>query len=160
MRQFQGSTVRLAAGAEVSLGRWTLRVLSPPTSRASGSENDRSLVLVAEGGGRRILLAGDLEAAGERSLLAADRVPGCDVLKVGHHGGGHSTSQSWLAAARPRLAVISCGVRNRYAHPARETLARLAARGIRVLRTDRDGMVILRWRSAGPLALELPASPR
>lgn len=160
MRRFRGSTDRLAAGAEISLGRWALRVLSPPTSRPSVSENDRSLVLVAEGGGRRILLAGDLEAAGESDLLAADRVPSCDVLKVGHHGGANSTSRDWLAAARPRLAVISCGVRNRYAHPSRETLARLAARGIRVLRTDRDGMVILRWRPGGPLDLDLPASPR
>jgi competence protein ComEC len=65
------------------------------------------------------------------------------VLKVGHHGSHSATSDAWLAELAPREAVISVGRRNRYGHPAPEVVARLAAHGIRILRTDRDGTITL-----------------
>jgi len=49
----------------------------------------------------------------------------------------------------PRLAVISCGRRNRYGHPAPETLARLREDGIAVARTDEDGTVVIHVRPGG-----------
>jgi beta-lactamase superfamily II metal-dependent hydrolase len=79
------------------------------------------------------------------------------VLKVGHHGSRTATSDDFLRAVQPELAVISCGVRNRYRHPAPETLDRLAARGVPVARTDLEGTVIVRvhpggafWERVGP----------
>jgi competence protein ComEC len=42
---------------------------------------------------------------------------------------------------RPALAIISVGDGNRYGLPDEEVLARYAAHGIEVLRTDLDGMV-------------------
>jgi beta-lactamase superfamily II metal-dependent hydrolase len=68
---------------------------------------------------------------------------GATVLKVAHHGSRHSSASEFLAAVRPTVAVISVGGRNAYGHPARETLQRLAAVGARVLRTDRDGAVVM-----------------
>ncbi|MFB7944982.1 ComEC/Rec2 family competence protein [Kitasatospora phosalacinea] len=61
-----------------------------------------------------------------------------DVLKVAHHG---SANQDWslMAALRPRLALISCGVGNPYGHPAPQTVAGLKALGATVVRTDRSG---------------------
>ena len=47
------------------------------------------------------------------------------VLKVAHHGSKNSTSEEFLKAANPKLAIISCGEGNRYGHPHEETLERL-----------------------------------
>jgi competence protein ComEC len=60
------------------------------------------------------------------------------VLKVAHHGGAHSTTDPFLAAFRPRVALISVGP-NPWNHPTEETLARLARHGVEVFRTDRQG---------------------
>jgi competence protein ComEC len=45
--------------------------------------------------------------------------------------------------------VISCGRRNRYGHPAPETLERLHAAGIPIARTDEDGTVVVRVEPGG-----------
>ena len=84
----------------------------------------------------------------------------CDLLKVAHHGSATSSSERFLAAAEPRMAVISCGVGNRFGHPAAEVLERLARAGGRTLRTDAAGGVVLRWRRGLPMMLGLPGSPR
>lgn len=47
------------------------------------------------------------------------------ILKVAHHGSKNSTSEEFLKAANPKLAIISCGKANRYGHPHEETLERL-----------------------------------
>ena len=77
-------------------------------------------------------------------MLFADENAGqlhADVLKIAHHGSAGSTSQRFLAAVGPRMAVISCGAHNPFGHPSPRTLAALTRRGIVVRRTDRDGSV-------------------
>jgi competence protein ComEC len=82
------------------------------------------------------------------------------VLKVGHHGSARSSTAPFVAAVGARLAVLSAGPGNPFGHPAGSTIARLSGGGIRILRTDRDGGVALRWRARGPLEIDLPGSPR
>jgi competence protein ComEC len=65
------------------------------------------------------------------------------VLKVAHHGSRSSTTAAFLRAVGPTVAVISVGARNAYGHPDDDVLARLAAAGARVYRTDRDGAALL-----------------
>ncbi len=65
------------------------------------------------------------------------------VLKVGHHGSKYSSSASFLKAVKPHIAVISVGADNRFGHPAPETLARLAAVGATVYRTDQHGTIVV-----------------
>lgn len=100
--------------------------------------NEDSAVLLVEYGAFQALFAGDAGFPAEAVLQG--RVGPVDVLKVGHHGSRGSTSDAWLDALRPRLAVISVG-RNDYGHPAPATLARLAAHGIPVRRTDQEGTI-------------------
>jgi len=64
------------------------------------------------------------------------------VLKVAHHGSKTSSSVEFLAAVRPELAVIEVG-KNSYGHPADEVIERLTTVGARVLRTDKDGDVVV-----------------
>jgi beta-lactamase superfamily II metal-dependent hydrolase len=95
-------------------------------------------------GSRSFLLTGDLEAESERRLLDANRIEAADVLKVAHHGSKTSTSPSFLQAVRPSIAVMSSGASNRYGHPSPAVVARLQAAGVRVVRTDVHGGVIIR----------------
>jgi competence protein ComEC len=147
-------------GERRAVGRWTLEAL-PTAGTALAGDNDRSLVLMATAGERRVLLTGDLEATGERALLGA--APGgalrAEVLKVAHHGSRTSSSEPWLRAVQPRLALVSAGRDNRFGHPAPEIVERLRRRGVRLLRTDRDGWIRLRFPVDGPLEIATPAAP-
>ena len=102
-------------------------------------ENNASIVLRIETGGRTFLLTGDVEK--EAELYLGDVDLRADVLKVAHHGSRSSTSETWLGNVQPRVAVISCGRRNLFGHPHAEVLDALGARGVRTWRTDRDGSI-------------------
>ena len=66
-----------------------------------------------------------------------------EILKVGHHGSDTATSDNLLDTIKPELAVISCGVNNKYGHPTEEVLNKLDKRGITTLRTDLSGDIII-----------------
>jgi competence protein ComEC len=65
------------------------------------------------------------------------------VLKVAHHGSDTSTSEHFLAAADPEVAVICVGADNPFGHPSPEVLERLTDRlgEDNVYRTDENGAV-------------------
>jgi beta-lactamase superfamily II metal-dependent hydrolase len=48
---------------------------------------------------------------------------------------------NFLAAVRPRVAIISAGEGNPYGHPSPELVKRLEEVGARILRTDREGAI-------------------
>lgn len=105
--------------------------------------HDAAVVMELMFSDSRALLMADAESPLERKILAAGGDIRADVLKIGHHGSKTSTSAAFLAAVRPHVALISAGRKNRYGHPAGEVLDRLAAVGVRILRTDEGGTVTL-----------------
>jgi len=129
----------LAAGMSLDWDGVSLRVLGPERPRRPpfGIRNEDSVVLEVCFGGVRFLLTGDVTGDAEDRLRARP----AEVLKVPHHGSRTSSRPILLAAVRPRLALVSAGAHNPFGHPHPETLARLAAAGAFVLRTDRDGTV-------------------
>ncbi len=152
-----GSPIRLtiAAGDRLAVDEIDLRVLWPirgqvpalPPDGGTGI-NNVSVVLLGQVGDRRFLLMGDVEEAIDPSLLADD-LPHVDLLKVAHHGSKTATTQRFVEAVRPAVAVASAGAGNPYGHPAKSTLDRLVASGARVLRTDRDGTVVAGFEPGG-----------
>lgn len=138
---------RAQAGDSLWLDGVLLRVLAPDSAWTATHDNanDASIVLMLQHGRIRMLLTGDAEEAEEQWLV--DRW-GTDlsaqVLKVGHHGSRTSTTERFLDAVDPEIALISVGAANRYGHPAPDVMARLRARQIDVLRTDRDGAIVVR----------------
>lgn len=62
-----------------------------------------------------------------------------------YHGSGTSSTAAFLAAVEPRLGIFQVGYRNRYRHPKKEVYERYASLGIRRLRTDESGAVLLRF---------------
>jgi competence protein ComEC len=125
-------------------------VLHPSAQRAARRRNDQSCVLRVSAGDVGMLLAGDIERAAELELARGTGLR-ADALLVPHHGSRSSSSAPFLEAVRPRVAVAAAGYRNRFGPPAAEVLARYAAAGARLLRTDRDGAVTVRL---APSALE------
>ena len=116
--------------------------LNPADVTASG--NAASIVLYMEYQDFSMLLTGDLEGEGEKSvaaLLRSNAITGISVLKVAHHGSKNSTKEEFLRQCSPAVAVISCGEHNTYGHPHKETLERLNDMGTAVYRTDCSGAV-------------------
>lgn len=116
--------------------------LNPADVTESG--NAASVVLYMEYQNFSMLLTGDLEGEGEKSvaaLLRSNAITGISVLKVAHHGSKNSTKEEFLRQCSPAVAVISCGERNTYGHPNKETLERLNDMGTAVYRTDCSGAV-------------------
>ncbi len=160
LKTLPGTRLRpLWAGESARLGRWRLAALHPAAGDRSGG-NDRSLVLLAESGPHRVLLTGDLEAAGERRLLSGPRrrISG-SILKLAHHGSSTSSSEDFLEAVSSRLALVSAGRTNPYGHPSERVLERLRRRGVRVLRTDRDGLIRLVFGPGDSVRCHLPGAP-
>jgi competence protein ComEC len=144
------------AGMVLALGATTrLTILYPSEADAEaplpeGDINNASVVALLADGSFRALLTGDAEAPVEARLLARGQAMPVDVLKVGHHGSDSSSTPTFLAAVRPRLALISAGAGNEYGHPHQITLEHLAALdGIEIRRTDRDGTVEVVVDAAG-----------
>jgi len=140
-------------GDRLELDGVTIEVLSPDSAWLAGQTdlNEGSVVLLVTYGNTRLLLAGDAGIPTETHL--AGRVGHVAVLKVGHHGSRGATSDRWLDELKPDDAVISVGAKNRYGHPAPETLARLRAHGVTVLRTDQRGTITLTITSHGTFAI-------
>jgi competence protein ComEC len=114
-----------------------------PLATAATGRNDAARVLRIDFGHASVLLASDIEATGEQGLVASGAPLGSAVLKVPHHGSRTSSGPDLLAAVRPAVALVSVGARNTYGHPDASVLARLAAAGSDVYRTDRDGALVL-----------------
>lgn len=141
-------------GTTVAYGPLTLQTLWPPPGPPShgagdgSSANDASVVLLAETGGIRILLTGDVEPPGQAAL--ARTLPGLDVdvLKVPHHGSRHQ-DLDWLRSLRPEVALLTVGEDNGYGHPAPDVVSALEGVGARVLRTDTDGALAVLGGGAG-----------
>jgi competence protein ComEC len=127
-------------------GGTTIQPLSPPRDYANARPgNNDSLAFRISYGSRSFLLTGDMEGPMEQRILSENAgVLRADVLKVGHHGSKTSTTQDFLDAAAPSVAVISAGFENSFGHPHRDVISRLTERHSTVLRTDFDGLVTVR----------------
>lgn len=135
--------ITLAAGDKLLDKNGEIDFLSPDKELIqSGELNDTAFVELARFSAFRILLTSDIGSNVEKYLIAKGLALAADVLKVGHHGSKYSSSDEFLRAVNPKVAVIEVGAKNPYGHPRREALARLASSTIaKIFRTDRNGTV-------------------
>lgn len=117
------------------------------------SVNDNSLVVELRYAGRSILLPGDIEAEGEANLVAAG-IGHVDVVKVPHHGSPTSSSEEFIAATRPSVAVISCGAGNSFGFPSGAVIERWKAAGASVERTDVHAAITVTIAKSGELTVD------
>ena len=113
-----------------------------------------SLVLVASGGGGKMLLTGDMEYDEENDLLAAGVIPSCEVLKVGHHGRDDATSAALVAAVQPKVAVISTSSVILPESPAKRVLRVLSSAGAQIVQTQQAEIGVQVTLSGGNVTVE------
>ena len=128
-----------SAGKTLILPDAELRFLWPPAHETVRG-NEASLVFLLEYQGFLALFTGDISEGEERKILP---LPDVDILKVAHHGSRFSSSDAFLAAVSPELALISCGKNNSYGHPAKETLDRLQTADAIIYTTQHEGAVFV-----------------
>ncbi|MBX5491624.1 MAG: ComEC/Rec2 family competence protein [Chloroflexi bacterium] len=136
-----GSRERWQLDDDVWLDLWA--VPAEPGSRADQLEPAGALVARLRYGATSLLLPGDLVAEQGHRLLAQGADLRADLVLAPHHGSRSGLDPALLAAIAPRGAVISNGARNRFGHPAPQTLALLQAHGVAVWRTDQHGTIEL-----------------
>ncbi len=134
-------------------------ILFPFDPADGGRPNTVSCVLRVSGSRGSALLAGDIERAQELALVQrhGDGLRS-DLLLVPHHGSKTSSGEAFIAAVRPRLALVQAGYRSRFGHPAPEVVARYAGRGVTLLRTDSCGAWT--WAADGGMQCQRRLAPR
>lgn len=120
---------------------WPRRPAEPFLENTRSDANSNSIVLKLVFGHTAFLLVGDAEPDTEEYLMQKNLDLTSTVLKAGHHGGRHSSTDPWLDRVTPKAAVLSCGTDNKFGHPGAETLERLARVGAHVYRTDIMGEI-------------------
>lgn len=128
-------------------------LLHPPPAHYQGERrghNDASCVLRINTPAGAVLLAGDIEAAGERALLrAGTQRLAARLLLAPHHGSKTSSTEPFISAVDPEYVVFSVGYRNRYRFPHPQVVARYAKLGTERLQTARLGAITFYFGPGG-----------
>ena len=119
------------------------RFLHPEPGKSPGG-NDSSCVLTISAGSHRLILTGDIEAAGERSVLTRIPFAATSVVLIPHHGSLTSSSPAFVNRLRPDFAIASAGYANRWGFPKERVTKRWEGAGAVVLDTASSGAVSFR----------------
>ena len=144
----------LEAGQTLPLGEGKITVLGP-ISPATDKEDNNSLVLLAEAAGGSILLGGDMEFPEEATLLRAGVIPRADVLKVPNHGDGDATSEEFLRAVQPKIAVISTSTEEKETTPDPRIMELLEQMNVETYQTQDSRTGVLVTLRDGEAAVEI-----
>jgi len=108
--------------------------------------NNLGCVIKISAPGGTVLMTADIEKLVEGELLASSAAGlKSDVLIVPHHGSKTSSTEAFIDAVQPKLALLPVGYRNRFRHPHPDVQARYDARNIPIRRTDWEGAITLKF---------------
>lgn len=127
-------------GMIYDIGPLTLSILHP--SELTGGLNEDSLSIKFTYGEVDLLFTGDAYKKQEKMMIAGDIDLSAKVLQLGHHGSNTSSSNEFIDAVNPDVAIYSAGIDNAYNHPSSEVIDRLTKKGITVYGTDLFGSII------------------
>ena len=134
------NVIYLKRGDFFNIGDLKFETLHPSNKFISeNAMNNNSLVLRLDFFNTSILFTGDIEAIAEQELvLKCKSKLDVDILKVGHHGSKTSTTEGFLKAVSPKIALIGVGLDNKFGHPGEEVIKRLEERKVSIFRTDKE----------------------
>ncbi|MGN1061758.1 MAG: ComEC/Rec2 family competence protein [Candidatus Scatosoma sp.] len=75
---------------------------------SSSDENNYSVCFLLSQGNNHYLFTGDLEEAGEESLVERNDLPKCKLFKAGHHGSPTSSTDKLLSVIQPEIVCVTC----------------------------------------------------
>ena len=112
------------------------------SEREAKDTNDSSIISYFTYDHLTYLFMGDASKQIERQLMAKYDLK-ADVIKVGHHGSNTSSDPDFLDSLDCKIALISCGYKNKYGHPSVETLKTLENLHINTLCTSDCGSIAI-----------------
>lgn len=106
--------------------------------------NNGSVAFILQYKECKIFFSGDIEKESEKFLVRnySDFLKS-NILKVAHHGSITSSTIPFVILNKPEIAVISCGMYNKFNHPSDIVMKRLENCGTKIFRTDMDNAVII-----------------
>jgi competence protein ComEC len=136
---------RIGAGDVLRFGEVSVDVLwPPPTNDVNAAwRNNDGTVLRIRYGWQTFLFAADIEKEAEARIVNSGVDLHSAIVKVAHHGSKTSSTQSFIDATRPSLAIISVGRTSIFGHPNKEVVDRWRASGAEVLTTGDKGTISL-----------------
>ncbi|MFC4438865.1 MULTISPECIES: ComEC/Rec2 family competence protein [Natrialbaceae] len=119
-------------------------VLNPAEGDSGDGLHYNSVALVVEFGEFSYLTTGDAERDVEQRLVddRSDELE-ADAYQAGHHGSSTSSTEPFLEAVDPQVAVISSAENSQYGHPHDEVFESFADREIETYWTAAHGDVVL-----------------
>ncbi|MEW6555868.1 MAG: DNA internalization-related competence protein ComEC/Rec2 [Elusimicrobiota bacterium] len=123
----------------------SVEVLSPNTNQLFDDPNNNSIVLKITYKNVSFLFTGDMETSAEESVLSNYKKSELSavILKVAHHGSRSSSTEDFLSAVSPEVAVMSVGRYNRFRLPHPTIVKRYNDFDIELHRTDKEGTIIV-----------------
>ena len=138
----EGCTIKDSTpGSTFNIGGTTMKFIQSNVDYSDN--NDDSVVTYLEYKDVNFMFTGDIEADAEKDMIAQNLVPDVDFMSVPHHGSKGSSTEAFLAKAKPEYAIVSVG-ENSYGHPTADALNRYSAIGAKIYRTDQLGDIIIK----------------
>jgi len=133
----------IGAGDVLEFGDVKVLVVWPQANDSpdAPSRNNDSVVLQLNYGKRAVLMTGDIEKEAESAIVRFNSDLKNVVVKVPHHGSKTSSTESFVWATQPCVAVISVGLQSRFGHPRPEVVARWQSGGADVMTTGKKGTI-------------------
>ena len=107
--------------------------------------NNESIVTLLDIKGKRVLLTGDAEQEVENKLLKESSLENMYILKAGHHCSRTATSDMFLRAVNPEVAICSYGKGNKFGHPHYETIEKFKKYNVQYLETAKEGDIVIKF---------------
>jgi competence protein ComEC len=124
-----------------------LNILWPSTSEKISDNvlNNNSLVCKLVYKNFSCIFTGDIEEIAEKAILKKYennlKILKSNIIKVAHHGSKTSSTEEFLEAVNPKIALIGVGKNNKFGHPNDDVIERLINLNCKVYRTDGSGEV-------------------
>lgn len=127
--------------SKILFGDIEIEVLWPTGNFNSKNHNFYSLVLKISRDSKNILIMGDATSEVERWLIKnkAASIKDINVLIVGHHGSDAASSEDFINAVSPDIAVVSANKNNIRGYPSEKIIKRLNRSVNNVWITGKDG---------------------
>jgi competence protein ComEC len=141
----------ITSGFSLKIGRCRVDCLHPDSVIHSGhTHNNHSQVLKISDPFHSFLFTGDVENEVEHHLAKSIcQHLQATVLKVAHHGSSTSTTSEFVDCVKPRVAIVSCGRRNRFNFPSPVTVKTLKKAKVKIFYTSRSGGIKIISRPKG-----------
>jgi competence protein ComEC len=151
VEEYKDIVIEVAQGDRFKYGNIKGEIIYPILNKSSNKVlqtkniNNESIITLLDIKGKRILLMGDAEHEVEYKLLKEAPLENIYILKAGHHCSRTATSDMFLRAVNPEVAICSYGKGNKFGHPHYETIEKFQNHDVQYLETAKEGDIVIKF---------------